>query len=113
MDLNLKERFFTLIGMLLLVIAVNFMSAWGYQVFWNEVVLNIWQLFTTEDVLNTMRLSYWVCFVIAFSIRLILKGGNPKDVVVDFAEALGLALGKSLITLIYIGLTIMLTSIIF
>ena len=41
------------VGMLLLVITVNFVSAWSYQVFWNEVVLNIWQLFTTEDVLNT------------------------------------------------------------
>lgn len=110
--MNLKQTFFTFIGMLLLVIAVNFVSAWGYQVFWNEVVLNIWQLFTTEDVLNTMRLSYWVCFVIAISIGLIWKG-NPKETTENFAEALGIALGKTVSQLILIGLTIMLTSIIF
>jgi hypothetical protein len=110
--MNLKETFFTFIGMLVLVIAVNFVSAWGYQVFWNEVVLNIWQLFTTEDVLNTMRLSYWVCFVISFSIGLVWKR-DSKETTENFAEAFGIVLGKSVTQLILIGLTIMLTSIIF
>lgn len=110
--MNLKVNFFTFIGMLVLVIAVNFVSAWGYQVFWNDVVLNVWQLFTTEDVLNTMRLSYWVCFVIAFSIGLVWKR-NPKETTENFVEAFGIALGKSVTQLILIGLTIMLTSMVF
>ena len=35
-------------------------NAFGYQVFWNEVVLNIWQLFSTGDIINTMRI-YGAC----------------------------------------------------
>lgn len=110
--MKLKETFFTFIGMLLLVIVANFVSAWGYQVFWNEVVLNIWQLFTTEDVLNTMRLSYWVCFVITFSIGLIWKG-DTKESTENFAEACGVVLGRSVTKLIIIGLTLMMTATIF
>ena len=36
-------------------IAVN---AFAFQVFWNEVILNIWQIYETIDVVNAMRLPY-------------------------------------------------------
>ena len=64
------EKFWSSIGMLVLVLIGTFVNAWGYQVFWNEIVLNVWQLFTEADVINTIQISYKVSFVIAVGIGL-------------------------------------------
>ena len=60
-----------------MLIASFFVTAWGYQVFWNNLVLNIWQLFTTVDVINTMKISYGVFFAIVVAISLVY---NPKAI---------------------------------
>jgi hypothetical protein len=65
------EKFWSSIGILVLVLVGTFVNAWGYQVFWNEIVLNIWQLFTEADVINTMQISYKIFFVIAIGIGLL------------------------------------------
>ena len=40
------KKFLTTIGMLVLVLFGTVVDAWCYQVFWNEIILNVWQLFT-------------------------------------------------------------------
>lgn len=80
------EKFWSSIGMLVLVLIGIFVNAWGYQVFWNEIVLNVWQLFTEADIINTMQISYKVSFVIAVGIGLIW---SPKlsEITDNLAEA--------------------------
>lgn len=106
------EKFFTFIGMLALVLVGTFVNAWGYQVFWNEVVLNVWQLFTEADVINTMKISYKVFFVIAFGIGLLW---NPKlsESTDNLAEAFVKVVPIIITQLIKIGIVLLLAAIVF
>ena len=106
------EKFFTFIGMLALALIGTFVNAWGYQVFWNEIVLNIWQLFTEADVINTMRISYWVFFVIANGIGLFWR---PKleEVTDNLSEAFVKVFSIIITKVIKIGIVLLLTAIVF
>lgn len=98
--------------MVLLALSADFVTAWGYQVFWNHIVLNIWQLFTTVDVINTMQISYWVFFAIAVGLGLIYNPPTTKSTD-DPAEAFALILGKAATKLITIGIVLLVTSLVF
>lgn len=89
-----------------------FVVAWGYQVFWNEVVLNVWQMFTSGDVINTMRISYDACLAIAIGLGLIYQK-KSEEKTADIKEAATLVIGKSITRIIMIGLTLLVTSIVF
>ena len=104
------QKFITLLGIILIAISMDFITAWGFQVFWNHLVLNIWQLFTTVDVVNTMQISYWVCFAIAISISLVYSPTANTD---DIAEAFALVIGKAVTKLITIGIVLLVTSLVF
>lgn len=106
------EKFLTTIGMLVLVLIGTFVNAWGYQVFWNEIVLNVWQLFTETDVINTMQISYWIFFVIAVGIGLIW---SPKleEVTDNLMEAFVKVVPIIITKLIKIGIVLLLTAIVF
>jgi hypothetical protein len=106
------EKFFTFIGMLALALVGTFVNAWGYQVFWNEVVLNVWQLFTEADVINTMQISYKVFFVIAVGIGLLW---NPKlsESTDNLAEAFVKVVSIITTQLIKIGIVLLLSAIVF
>lgn len=106
------EKFLTTIGMLVLVLIGTFVNAWGYQVFWNEIVLNVWQLFTEADIINTMQISYWVFFVIAVGIGLIW---SPKleEVTDNLMEAFVKVVPIIITKLIKIGIVLLLTAIVF
>lgn len=106
------QKFLTLLGIILIVISMDFVTAWGFQVFWNHLVLNIWQLFTTVDVINTMQISYGVFFAIAVAIGLVY---NPPvtEKTDDIGEAFGIVLSKTLTKVITICLTLLVTSIVF
>ena len=106
------EKFLSTIGLLVLVLIGTFVNAWGYQVFWNEIVLNIWQLFTEADVINTMQISYWVFFVIANGIGLFW---SPKleEVTDNFSEAFVKVLSIIITKVIKIGIVLLLTAIVF
>jgi hypothetical protein len=106
------KKFLTTIGMLVLVLIGTFVNAWGYQVFWNEIVLNVWQLFTEADVINTMQISYWVFFVIAVGIGLIWSPKLEK-VTDDLAEAFVKVVPIIVTKLIKIGIVLLLTAIVF
>lgn len=106
------QKFITLLGILLIAISMNFVTAWGFQVFWNHLVLNIWQLFTTVDVVNTMQISYGVFLAIAFGIGLVY---NPpsKNEVNDVGEAVMVVLSKAFTKVLTICLVLLVTSIVF
>lgn len=97
---------------ILMVVVASFVVAWGYQVFWNEVVLNVWQLFSTGDVLTTMRIPYSACLAIAFGIGLVYR--TKEDVKAEtVSEIVTLVLSKSLSKVIMICMTLLVTSIVF
>lgn len=108
------QKFITLLGILLIAISMDFVTAWGLQVFWNHLVLNIWQLFTTVDVVNTMQISYGVFLAIAFGIGLVLDTPETeKHVVDDVSEAVMVVLSKAFTKVITICLVLLVTSIVF
>ena len=102
----------TFICIMLMLIASYFVTAWGFQVFWNHLVLNIWQLFTTVDVINTMQISYGVFVAIAVGINLVykLKVTEKTDSV---KEAFEMLLSKIITKVITICLTLIVTAIVF
>lgn len=100
--------------MMALAILVN---AWGYQVIWNDLVLNIWQLFSTGDVINTYNLSYGVCFAIAVGLVFIFYNKKSDSVAdsegLSVAEASGKIFAHLISKLIMIGIVILVTAIVF
>ena len=107
------QKFATLIGILLIAISMDFVTAWGFQVFWNHLVLNIWQLFTTVDVVNTMQISYGVFLAIAFAIGLVYNPPTEKHEVDDVGEAVMVVLSKTFTKVITICLVLLVTTIVF
>ena len=101
-----------LIVSLLMVVVASLVVAWGYQVFWNEIVLNVWQLFATGDVLTTLRIPYGACVAIALGISLI---HNKKAEVEtkSVSETVSYVLSKSVAKVIMIGVTLLVTSLVF
>lgn len=106
------QKFITLLGILLIAISMDFVTAWGFQVFWNHLVLNIWQLFTTVDVVNTMQISYGVFLAIAFGIGLVYNPPADNEVK-DVGEAVMVVLSKAFIKVITICIVLLVTSIVF
>jgi hypothetical protein len=101
-----------LIVSLMMVVVASLVVAWGYQVFWNEVVLNVWQLFATGDVLTTMRIPYGACLAIAFGITLVHS--KKADVEAEtVSETVSLVMSKSISKVIMICITLLVTSIVF
>ena len=107
------QKFITLLGILLIAISMDFVTAWGLQVFWNHLVLNIWQLFTTVDVVNTMQISYGVFLTITFGIGLVYNPSEKHVEVNDVSEATMVVLSKAFTKVITIGIVLLATSIVF
>ena len=107
------QKFITLLGVILIAISMDFVTAWGLQVFWNHLVLNIWQLFTTVDVINTMQISYGVFLAIAFGIGLVYNPPSEKYEVDDVGEAVMVVISKAFTKVLTIGLVLLVTSIVF
>ena len=97
---------------IVMVLASAFVVAWGYQVFWNEVVLNVWQMFTSGDVINTMSIPYGVCLAIAIGLGLVYQK-KVEEKATDIKETAVLIFGKIFARIIMIGLTLLVTSIVF
>ena len=107
----MKKSISDLCVALLLVFVSSVVVAWGYQVFWNDVVLNVWQLFTSSDVLTTMRIPYGVCLAIAWGIVLIYN--KKADESVGISEAVGKVMVKMITKIISIGVTLLVVSMVF
>lgn len=106
------KKLVTFFYIFLMVIASDFITAWGFQVFWNHLVLNIWQLFTEVDVINTMQISYWVFFAIAISISLVYSPTATEETD-DIGEAFTMVMSKALTKVVTICLTLIVTSLVF
>ena len=107
------EKFLKTIGVCVVGLIALFVNALAFQVFWNEVILNIWQLFEPVDVINTMKLSYGA--FVALTLGLVLVRSNNKSLEPDKDEVEGvkIAIGKILAKLVYIFLTLLAVTIIF
>lgn len=103
----MKKALGEMVLALFLVFIASFVTAWGYQVFWNEVVLNVWQMFTSGDVLNTMKISYGACLAIAVSLTLIYKRKADKTLPVSEAaiEVCSVMVSKVIMILITLLVT--------
>lgn len=111
---RLGEFFGKFFLIILMVFSMDFITAWGYQVFWNHIVLNIWQLFTEVDVVNTMQISYWVFFAIAVGVELIYSPTPKESETTDsVAEAFALVIGKVLTKVFVILITLLVASLVF
>lgn len=104
---------FEFIVVYLLMALSLLVNAWGYQVIWNDLVLNIWQLFSTGDVINTYKLSYGVCFAIAVGLAFILSNKKSDSEGLSVAEASGKVFAHLISKLIMIGIVILVTAIVF
>lgn len=100
-----------IVSLLMLVVA-GLVAAWGYQVFWNEVVLNVWQLFETVDVTTIMRIPYGACVAIAFGIALV-RSKKVDTKAESFKEFVKLIMNKCMSRVLMICFTLLVTSIVF
>ena len=107
------EKFLKSIGICVVGLIALFVNALAFQVFWNEVILNIWQLFEPVDVINTMKLSYGAFIVLALGLVMVRSNNNKTEPDKNYEEILKIAIGKILTKLVYIGLTLLAVAIIF
>lgn len=106
------QKLGTAIIMLLLVVVSQLVNAWGLMVFWNQLVLNVWQLFTEVDVINTTQISYGVFLAISFGIGLLWK---PKAdaTTEDPEEAMRICVSRMTGKILLICMTMIVVSIVF
>ena len=107
------EKFLKTIGVCVVGLIALFVNALSFQVFWNEVILNIWQLFEPVDVINTMKLSYGTFIVLALGLVMVRSNNNKTEPDKNYEEILKIAIGKIFTKLVYIGLTLLAVAIIF
>ena len=107
------EKFLKTIGVCVVGLIALFVNALAFQVFWNEVILNIWKLFETNDVVNTMKLSYDVFVALTLGLVLVRSNNKSLESDKDEVEVVKIAIGKILTKLIYIFLTLLAVTIIF
>lgn len=107
------EKFLKSIGVCVIGLIALFVNAFAFQVFWNEVILNIWQLFESVDVINTMKLSYGAFIVLTLGLVMVRSNNKSTEPDKDEEEIIKIAIGKILTKLVYIGLTLLAVAIIF
>ena len=107
------EKFLKTIGVVVIGLASLFVNAFAFQVFWNEVILNIWQLYETVDVVNAMSLPYGAFVALALGLMCVRGNNNTTEPEKNYEEILKIAIGKILTKLVYIGLTLLAVAIIF
>lgn len=106
----MKEALGTVFVALLMVIMQIFVTAWGYQVFWNDVALNVWQSITAGDIVS-MKIGYGACLAIAAGVGLLYR--NQSGEKMNISEAFGVVITKMVTKMIMIGVTLLIASIVF
>lgn len=102
--------FLEIIGALLLTLVAVFVDALGYQIFWNDIVLNVWEIFSAGTVPTT--LTYGVCVAISVGIGL-LRIGKREVKNKEYSKAMAESCGTIVTKLIWIGVTLLVVGIIF
>ena len=106
------EKTWTFIGMMCLAIVGTLINTWGYQVLWENVVLNIWQMFSEADVINTMKIPFGVFLLIDIGKSLIWNP-KPTDSTDRLEEAIKIVIPILFTKFITIGLVLLLSAIVF
>lgn len=107
----MAKVFSQFIGVLMLTMVSLFVVAWGYQIVWNDIVLNIWQMFADGDVVNTLALPYGVFVAVTAGVGLLRKHNPDKSETLE--ESLSKLFGKIVTRLIWIGVTLLIVTIVF
>jgi hypothetical protein len=107
----MAKVFSQFIGVLILTLVSLFVAAWGYQIVWNDIVLNIWQMFTDGNVVNTLALPYGAFVAVTAGVGLIHKHNPDKSESLE--ESLSKVFGKIVTRLIWIGITLLIVAIVF
>lgn len=106
------EKFLKAIAMLLVAVVAIIVNASGYCVFWNQVILNIWQLFETVEITDILKLPYEAFVALAVGLCMFNRRKSPDVDKSDeqvLADAIGVLATKSF----YILLTLLVTTIVF
>lgn len=97
------KAFLKIIFLFLVAILFCFLDAWGFHVFWNDIILNIWQIFASTDVSTSMRIPYGAFLAISVGIGLIRTPKNnitKKDIDINNTEEYAKLLGEIFTTLL-------------
>ena len=98
--------------LIVLATAVVFVDAWGFQVFWNDIVLNVWQMLSSGDVINTMNIKYGAFVAISVGLGMLNINKNT-ELSKKPDEAITIATTKIFAKLTMIGIALFVVSIVF
>lgn len=98
--------------LIVLATAAVFVDAWGLQVFWNDIVLNVWQMLSSGDIINTMNIKYGAFVVISVGLGMLNINKNT-ELSKNPEEAISIATTKIFAKLTMIGITLLVVSIVF
>jgi hypothetical protein len=107
----MAKGFSQFIVVLIMSMVSLFVAAWGYHIVWNDIVLNIWQMFADGNVVNTLALPYGVFVAVTAGVGLLRKHNPDKSETLE--EAISKAFGKIVTRLIWIGITLAIVAIVF
>lgn len=99
--------------LIVLATAAVFVDAWGFQVFWNDIVLNVWQMLSSGDVLNTMNIKYGAFVAISVGLGMLKINDNDTGIKKNPEEAISMATTKIFAKLTMIGIALLVVSIVF
>ena len=98
--------------LIVLATAAVFVDAWGFQVFWNDIVLNVWQMLSSGDVLNTMNIKYGAFVAISVGLGMLNINKNT-ELSQKSDEAITMGTTKIFAKLTMIGIALLVVSIVF
>ena len=101
-----------LIILIVLATVAVFVDAWGLQVFWNDIVLNVWQMFSSGDIINTMNIKYGVFVAISVGLGMLNMNKNT-ELSKNPDEAITMGTTKIFAKLTMIGITLLVVSFVF
>ena len=99
--------------LIVLATAAVFVDAWGLQVFWNDIILNVWQMLSSGDVLNTMNIKYGAFVAISVGLGMLKINDNDTGIKKNPEEAISMATTKIFAKLTMIGIALLVVSIVF
>lgn len=98
--------------LIVLATAAVFVDAWGFQVFWNDIVLNVWQMLSSGDIINTMNIKYGAFVAISVGLG-ILDINKNTEISKSHDEAITMGTTKIFAKLTMIGIALLVVSIVF
>ena len=101
-----------LIILIVLATAAVFVDAWGIQVFWNDIILNVWQMLSSGDIINTMNIKYGAFVAISVGLGMVNINKNT-ELSKKPDEAITIATTKIFAKLTMIGIALLVVSIVF